>query len=77
MVTVYHQLQKMECTPSKATTETIGTDLFGKPDYIKLQNGFLFCSFSPGTTSYTVRAVGLGDCQLDIDESGSIDDSAC
>ena len=66
-----------ECTPSRATTETIGNDLFGKPDYIKLQNGFLFCSFSPGTTSYTVRAVGLGDCQLDIDESGSIDDSSC
>ena len=65
------------CTPSDETTETIGLDLFGKASYIKKENGFLFCSFSPGTTSYTVRAIGLGDCQLDIDDSGSIDTSAC
>ena len=65
------------CTPTVATTEAIGTDLFGKANYIKQENGFLFCAFSPGTTSYTVRAIGLGDCQLDIDDSGSIDTSAC
>ena len=35
----------MTCTPSKETTETIGNDLFGKPDYIKLQNGFSFARF--------------------------------
>ena len=65
------------CTPSDTTTEAIGTDLFGKANYIKKENGFLFCSFSSGTTSYTVRALGLGDCQLDIDDSGSIDTSEC
>ena len=66
-----------ECTPSVATTQAIGTDLFGKANYIKQENGFLFCAFSPGTTSYTVRAIGLGDCQLDIDDSGSIDPTEC
>ena len=65
------------CTPSDTTTEAIGTDLFGKANYIKKENGVLFCSFSSGTTSYTVRALGLGDCQLDIDDSGSIDTSEC
>ena len=65
------------CTPSDTTTAAIGTALFGKANYIKKENGFLFCSFSSGTTSYTVRALGLGDCQLDIDDSGSIDTSEC
>ena len=42
-----------ECSATSASTRKIGQELFGDPNYIDQNNGFLFCSFLTGRTSYT------------------------
>ena len=65
-----------ECSATSASTRKIGQELFGDPNYIDQNNGFLFCSFLTGRTSYTIKAV-KGDCVLSINQLGKIDRSLC
>lgn len=69
-------VEEEACDPTKETTEKLGDDLFGKANYIEVENGFLFCSFLPTPTTYSSIAKG-GDCELKIDNSGVVDKSSC
>jgi|TARA_B100000676_G_scaffold310950_1_gene379115 prepilin-type N-terminal cleavage/methylation domain-containing protein len=67
-----------ECDANATTTSTIGTQLFGKANYIDVEaGGFVYCTYTQNVTAYTAVAKGLGDCKITTDNTGAIDKSEC
>ena len=67
-----------DCTPSNATSEAIGSDLFAQADYIDFDElRFNICIFGSGAT-YTIKAENeQTGCILQLARNRSIDDSQC
>jgi len=73
-----------ECTPTEATTESIGENLFESEDYIDKELGYNMCIYKAGR-GFKVLARRANEsatlpenqqCKIEVDQNGAITESA-
>ena len=73
-----------ECTPTEATTESIGENLFESEDYIDKELGYNMCIYKEGR-GFKVLARRANEsatlpenqqCKIEVDQNGAITESA-
>ena len=65
-----------DCTPSKTSSQAIGSDLFGKAEYIDVDDiEYNFCTYITDT-GFTAKASN-GTCTISTDERGGTTTSGC